>query len=90
MSAQSSLKDIARANLERTTPRTMSAQSEKETAQYPHIAQNIGNLQIEIIQAWLFKINEPEEDHFLVLDKCRNDPDAMAYFLKLANGDTIQ
>lgn len=42
---------------------------------------------IEMIRAWLFKISEPEEDHCLVLDKCRNDPDAMTYFLKHASGE---
>jgi hypothetical protein len=41
---------------------------------------------ILLIQSWLFKIREPEEDHFLVLDKCRNDPEAMNYFLKHASG----
>jgi len=35
--------------------------------------------------AWLHKIGEPEELHFLVLDKCRNDPEALAYFFKHAN-----
>ncbi|UJO99891.1 MAG: hypothetical protein LZF64_12005, partial [Nitrosomonas sp.] len=44
------------------------------------------NQKIEMIKAWLFKIGEPEEDHFLVLDKCRNDPEAMEYFLNHARG----
>ena len=39
------------------------------------------------IQGWLCKIGEPEEDHHLVLDKCRNDPEAMEYFLKHARGE---
>lgn len=42
------------------------------------------NHKIEMIRAWLFKIGEPEEDHHLVLDKCRNDPETLAYFLKHA------
>ena len=47
-------------------------------------------LQIEMIKAWLNKIGEPEEDHYLVLDKCRNDRNAMDYFLKHARGDFIR
>ncbi|MCG7757697.1 MAG: hypothetical protein LZF63_13700, partial [Nitrosomonas sp.] len=31
-------------------------------------------------------IGEPEEDHDIVLNKCRNAPGAMTYFLKHANG----
>tara|TARA_R110002073_G_scaffold202913_2_gene362492 strand:+ start:287 stop:562 length:276 start_codon:yes stop_codon:yes gene_type:complete len=87
MPAQNSLRAIAEAILERTTPRTLSAQSKKEAAQYPHIAQNLSNFNIEMISAWLHKIREPEELHFLVLDKCRNDPEALEYFLKHANGE---
>ncbi|MBX9916795.1 MAG: hypothetical protein E6Q59_01380 [Nitrosomonas sp.] len=48
---------------------------------------DIQSLQIEIVRAWLLLINEPQEDHDLVLDKCRNDPDAMTYFLKHARGE---
>lgn len=44
---------------------------------------------IEMIRASLFKIGELEEDHFLVIDKCRNDPDAMNYFLKHARGEFL-
>ena len=86
MSAQSSLKDIAGATLKRTTPRTLSAQSKKEAAQYPHIAQNLSNVYIEAISAWLNEIGEPESDHYLVLDKCRDDSEVLAYFLIHANG----
>jgi hypothetical protein len=43
--------------------------------------------EIEIVRAWLFKIGEPEEDHYLVWDKCRNDPEAMAYFLRHVRGE---
>ena len=38
----------------------------------------------EIVRAWLFQIDEPEEDHHLVMAKCRNDPEAFTYFLKWA------
>ncbi len=44
-------------------------------------------IEIEMIKAWLHKIGEPEADHFLVLDKCRNDPEAMKYFVRHANGE---
>jgi hypothetical protein len=90
MRAQSSLKSLADAILDRTIPRTLTAQYQKEPAQYPHIAQKMGNsdliVNIEKIRIWLSKIGEPAEDHHLVLDKCRNDPEALAYFLKHANG----
>lgn len=39
---------------------------------------------IEIIRSWLYRFGEPEEDHCLVLDKCKRDPEALVYFLKLA------
>ena len=94
MLAQNSLKSLAGAVLDRTIPRTLSAQYQKEPAQYPHIAQKTGNstavnsnvesLQIEMIRAWLHRIGEPEEDHFLVLDKCLNNPEALEYFLEQA------
>lgn len=38
----------------------------------------------EKVRAWLFQIGEPEEDHNLVMAKCRNDPEAFTYFLKWA------
>lgn len=41
--------------------------------------------QIEMIRAWLHRIGEPETDHTLVLNKCRNDPEALEYFLKHAH-----
>lgn len=41
---------------------------------------------LEIIRGWLFKIGEPEEDHQLVLNKCKSDPEAMEYFLLQASG----
>ncbi|PTQ64126.1 hypothetical protein C8R26_1681 [Nitrosomonas oligotropha] len=41
-------------------------------------------LQIEMVRAWLCRINELVEDHNLVLNKCRNDPEALEYFLKHA------
>ncbi|SFN03330.1 hypothetical protein [Nitrosomonas communis] len=41
---------------------------------------------LEVIRTWLFSIREPEEDHYHVLNKCRNDPKALEYFLKHARG----
>lgn len=41
----------------------------------------------EKVRAWLFQIGEPEEDHYLVLDKCKNDPSLIAYYLGLTNND---
>ncbi|SDX18196.1 hypothetical protein [Nitrosomonas oligotropha] len=43
-------------------------------------------LQIEMVRAWLFKICEPETDHYLVIDKCKADPEVLEYFLKQAHG----
>jgi hypothetical protein len=40
------------------------------------------SIQLELIKAWLFKIGEPEEDHFIVLEKCKSDPEAKAYFFE--------
>lgn len=48
---------------------------------------DIHSLQIEMIRAWLFKINESAEDHHIVIDKCKADPEALAYFLKHAQGE---
>lgn len=45
------------------------------------------NQKIEMIRAWLRRIGEPPEDHHIVLSKCRNDPEALEYFLKHARGD---
>jgi len=97
MPAQNSLKSLAGAVLDRTIPRTLSAQYQNEPAQYPHIAQKTGNstalnsnvesLQIEMIRAWLHRIGEPETDHYLVINKCKSDHDAMNYFLKHAQGE---
>ena len=44
-------------------------------------------IEIEIIRAWLYKIGEPPEGHYLILDKCKSDPEAMEYFYKQANGE---
>lgn len=38
-------------------------------------------IELEKITKWLFRIGEPEEDHYLVLNKCKNDPEAFAYFM---------
>lgn len=45
------------------------------------------SIEIKLIRGWLFKICEPVEDHFIVLDKCKADPEAMEYFLKHARGE---
>lgn len=42
---------------------------------------------IEEIRAWLHRIGEPSEDHNLVLNKCKSDPDAMEYHLRHARGE---
>lgn len=44
------------------------------------------NLKIEMVRAWLHHIGEQVEDHDIVLTKCRNDPEALQYFLKHAQG----
>ncbi len=54
---------------------------------HKHKGEIIRDLKLEKIQEWLFSIEEPEEFHHLVLDKCRNDPEAMAYFMKHVNGE---
>lgn len=41
---------------------------------------------LKTIRAWLFCIGEPEKDHYLVIDKCKTDPEALAYFLRHARG----
>lgn len=47
------------------------------------------SLQIEMIRAWLFKINEPEPDHCLVLDRCKKNPQVLKYYLKHAKGEFL-
>lgn len=42
---------------------------------------------IELIRQWLFSIEEPEEYHHIVLNKCEQSPEAMIYFSKHANGE---
>lgn len=59
-------------------------QQAPQTAATTEQQQAVIQLQIDLIKAWLFKINEPETDHDLVLNKCRNDPEALEYFLKHA------
>lgn len=36
------------------------------------------------IKTWLTEAGKPEEDHYLVLNKCKRDPEALAYYLRLA------
>lgn len=40
--------------------------------------------QTDTIKKWLIEIDEPEADHFMVLNKCRRDPEALTYFLEQA------
>lgn len=47
----------------------------------------IRELELEMVRGWLHKLGEPESDHFLVLDKCKADPEALAYFVKIARGE---
>lgn len=44
-------------------------------------------INLSLIKKWLFIIGEPEEDHYIVLDKCRNNTEAMVYFLKHVRGE---
>ena len=41
--------------------------------------------QVETIKKWLVDIGEPAGEHYLVLNKCRVNPEAAEYFLRLAN-----
>jgi hypothetical protein len=87
MPAQSSLKAKAGAILERTTQRTISAQSKKKPAQYPRIAQKISNSRysdIEKIRAWLNQASGTEVGHHDVLDECRSNSEALSYYLERA------
>lgn len=43
--------------------------------------------QIDAIRGWLHRIGEPGEDHDIVLNKCRSNPEALQYFLKRARGE---
>lgn len=49
--------------------------------------QYFSKFDIEKIRKWLFSIEEPEEFHYLVIDKCKQDPEAFKYFLNWANRD---
>lgn len=44
---------------------------------------------LETIRAWLYRIGEPETEHWRVLNKCKRDPDALAYFLRHAGGELL-
>lgn len=37
-----------------------------------------------LISSWLYHISEPEEDRFLILNKCRLDPEVFAFYLERA------
>ncbi len=41
--------------------------------------------QVETIKKWLVDIGEPATEHHLVFNKCRVNPEAAEYFLRLAN-----
>ena len=41
--------------------------------------------QINKIRTWLNHIGEPENDHHIVINRCRSDPEALAYYLKQAD-----
>jgi len=45
------------------------------------------NRDIEEVKSWLIHIGEPEEDHYLVIDKCKSDSEALEYFLRHARGE---
>lgn len=45
---------------------------------------SISRKQEATIKTWLTETGEPEADHFLALNKCKRDPEALAYFLRLA------
>lgn len=92
MQAQSSLRALAGAVIDRTIQRTLSAQNNETTrtldahcsAQKTH---SLKSVQIGLIRSWLFRIGEPVEDHEIVLNKCTKDPEALAYFFKHARGE---
>ena len=63
------------------------AQSNKETSPALALANPTSgtiNRDIQIIRTWLYSIGEPEVDHYLILNKCKNDPEALAYYLECA------
>lgn len=59
---------------------TVASVEKNNTARISPIARE----QETAIKAWLTEIGEPEADHYLVLSKCKRDPEALAYFLELA------
>ncbi|MBL8497326.1 hypothetical protein ABF87_04305 [Nitrosomonas sp. JL21] len=42
------------------------------------------NRDIEKVRSCLVQIGEPEENHYLILNKCKRDPEALVYYLGLA------
>lgn len=42
------------------------------------------NRDIQKIRTWLYSIGEPEEDHYLILNKCKRDPEVLAFYLDRA------
>lgn len=71
------------------TPYATTMQQTPKTNATTAQQQAVIQLQIEAIRAWLFRIGEPETDHFLVIDKCKSDPEALEYFLNHARGEYV-
>ena len=46
---------------------------------------SITSHQEAVLKNWLTEIGEPESEHYLVLSKCKQDHEALAYFLERAN-----
>lgn len=69
------------------TPATDNGRTEPTVAKVASVAA-ANSIDIEKVRAWLFSIGEPEEDHYIVLDKCRRDPEALTYFVKHASQNT--
>ena len=61
------------------TPATCATRRKTQSANNPAITAE----QETIVRSWLNHIEEPEENHYLVLDKCKRDPEALVYFLGL-------
>lgn len=53
------------------------------------ISKRISQEDEKAIKAWLTSIDEPEEDHYIIIDKCRRDPEALAYFLEHVTSSNI-
>lgn len=86
MLADNSLKALARKVLERNTLRNMTATPPSETCNKPCNTDPLkrGQMQQQILK-WLDHIGEGDPEQIeSVLEQCRADPEALAYFLKRA------